>query len=329
MRIWTQRSKTSTHQTSWVHSLHLWLEVTQYAHPLIHSFCHCNIAPDDGCYNCSKCNFLSHVNCAFGYGDCQSMVMRGEDVGLQEIDEPEMNMIMEINLSNHDKHFSHKHPLFFNQERPYEDEQISCSVCEDQVLGPNYSCRQCTFLLHTKCAELSGKIKHPFHRKHPLLLLEQSRRYASWQYSFCHFCGTCCPKFGYPCLDCEFDLHIKCASPPCIIKPQDHQHQFTRLMRLMSFTCNACGNKGEGDQCPYFCTMCQVKVHKSCISLPHTIKTIGDDHFLSHSYFLHENESPGLRSCGICDSEVHTDYGSYYCSECKFLLPMWVVHYWL
>jgi hypothetical protein len=76
---------------------------------------------------------------------------------------------------------------------------------------------------------------------------------------------------------CEFNLHIKCAFPPCVYAAdQDQGHQFRSLMnplsfKSISFTCHACGT--EGDDSPFMCTMCQLLVHEECISLPGTLKT--------------------------------------------------------
>ncbi|XP_034917829.1 uncharacterized protein [Populus alba] len=148
--------------------------------------------------------------------------------------------------------------------------------------GPSYSCISCNFFLHKKCAELPPEIKRHIHPEHPLRLLPNHD-------TMCDFCNeTCYESFVYCCLVCEFNLHIKCAFPPCVYAAdQDQRHLFRRLLnplsfKSISFTCNACGTDGDGS--PFMCTLCHLVVHEECISL----------HFDSN-------------------------YGVYYCPDCDFV----------
>ncbi|KAG6743795.1 hypothetical protein POTOM_052497 [Populus tomentosa] len=143
--------------------------------------------------------------------------------------------------------------------------------------GPSYSCTSCNVFLHKKCAELPPEIKRQIHPEHPLRLLPN-------HHLICGFCNeTCYESFVYCCFVCEFNLHIKCAFPPCVYAAdQDQGHQFRRLLnapslKSISFTCNACGT--DGDDSPLLCTLCQLLVHE----------------------------------------EFDTEYGVYYCPDCDFV----------
>jgi hypothetical protein len=70
------------------------------------------------------------------------------------------------------QHFSHEHPLTLNEELNKDHERFICVGCLNQMLGPNYTCKEChEFILHKSCAELPRELEHPLHPKHPLLLI--------------------------------------------------------------------------------------------------------------------------------------------------------------
>ncbi|KAJ6870466.1 hypothetical protein NC652_036187 [Populus alba x Populus x berolinensis] len=239
-------------------------------------------------YHCSFCQFDLDIKCAFPPG------------------------FLEV-----DSQFAHKdHPLILNEEQEYHGEGVTCSVCKQPMSGPSYRCTPCNFFLHKKCAELPPEIKRRhFHPEHPLVLLPNED-------VICDFCNeTCYENFVYCCFVCEFTLHIKCAFPPCI-DAADHNH-FRRLLnplslKSISFTCNACGT--DGDDSPFGCTMCQLVVHKKCISLPRTLKTALHHHpQIIHTYHPQQCIKSINKYCGICRREVDTEYGVYYCPDCDFV----------
>ncbi|XVF77742.1 hypothetical protein PTKIN_Ptkin14bG0071300 [Pterospermum kingtungense] len=74
---------------------------------------------------------------------------------------------------------------------------------------------------------------------------------------------------------------------PVIEHTSSREHQFTKLwLRQSSFTCDACGTSGNYD---------------------------------SHICSTLDNEC-GTLECEICHEEVNKDCGSYYCSDCEFIL---------
>lgn len=214
------------------------------------------------------------------------------------------------------EHFSHTHPLTSSEQNQDDGNKIACFGCKELILGPSYNCLQCNFFLHKKCVELPPQIRHHLHRKHPLILLVATPHQFSG-ICICDLCNKTVESFVYSCSQCKFNLDIKCALPPCIATPESDAHLFFRLIRTTLFTCDACGT--DGDLSPYVCTTCQVMVHKQCISLPRTIRIAKHGHSIKHTYFLQENELYDCAYCGICSGEVKTDYGVYYCSDCKYI----------
>jgi len=241
-------------------------------------------------YHCSFCKFDLDIKCAF-------------QPGFFEVD----------------SQFAHKdHPLILNEEQEYHGAGVVCSLCKEPMSGPSYSCTSCNFFLHKKCAELPPEIKRHIHPEHPLRLLPN-------HHMICGFCKeTCYESFVYCCFVCEFNLHIKCAFPPCVYAAdQDQGHQFRSLLnplslKSISFTCNACGT--ERDDSPFMCTTCQLLVHEECISLPRTLKTALHHHpRIIHTYQHQQCIESINKYCGICRLEVDSKYGVYYCPDCDFV----------
>ncbi|KAJ6864549.1 LOW QUALITY PROTEIN: hypothetical protein NC651_035182 [Populus alba x Populus x berolinensis] len=198
------------------------------------------------------------------------------------------------------EHFSHSvHPLILiNQVLEYSGELVICSGCDEPIWGPCYSCTSCYFFLHKKCAELPHLIFISNVLFNSVFLKMMAHQFAHIDHSLIsneeqefHVEGS----FVYRCSFCNFNLDIKCALPPCLLEVEGQEHQFICLpkslpLKIVSFTCNACGT--DGDDSPFVCTMCQLIVHKTCIS---------------------------NKYCGICRDGVDTDYGVYYCQDCDFV----------
>ncbi|XP_039067512.1 uncharacterized protein LOC120213427 [Hibiscus syriacus] len=107
------------------------------------------------------------------------------------------------------QHFSHVHPLVFNDEGSQESvEEIHCCACGESVSGPRFSCMECGFHLDKNCAEAPVKMNNPFHRSHSLDLPTSTPCGAG--NPLCGFCNNICEKFVYHC-SCELNFHIKCA----------------------------------------------------------------------------------------------------------------------
>ncbi|XP_038690251.1 uncharacterized protein LOC119989034 [Tripterygium wilfordii] len=231
-----------------------------------------------------------------------------------------LQLISSDQIHQHDLNFREKEAIHLNG-----GEEILCCACSKSLLDTSfYCCGECFFFLHETCAKLPPMIKHPSHRKHPLILHPKSP-YKTNQ-GYCDMCGLHILNFSYHCSDCKFDLDIDCAMlPRCFIQPESHKHHFTKWCRSDPFTCDFCGTYSDRsgfpseNLLPWNCTNCHVVVHSKCMSLPFTIHVPQHDHPLIHNYFIPESQSIAL-ICGICDREVKREFGCYSCQNCSCLV---------
>jgi len=190
-------------------------------------------------------------------------------------------------------------------------------VCQTTISGPNYICKECGgFIIHKSCAELSDKLEHPLHPKHPLI--------HTWQFEEEPKCDGCNGEIKiyhpiYKCSDCNFRLEAKCAFLPLTILAEiHHEHPLTLVRRCLSLTCDACGKE---DKCMFcLCAICPFLVHIECTSYPLLVKHIRHRHplHLTKSLKPHLNQSDH-RLCPLCVKKVNTNYMVYCCSTCDFV----------
>ncbi|KAL4302868.1 hypothetical protein GQ457_10G027450 [Hibiscus cannabinus] len=240
-------------------------------------------------YHCS-CNIDLHIKCAFF------------TFNFAERNFPHLQDV------------AYKDPSISTQNSNKELESSKCFACWEPLFDSAYYSLDCGFNLHKKCVELSSEINYPLHYQHPLRL----------QFSVenlpCNICYNI-HRFGlsYYCSLCNFTIHIACLSPPPTVQGKVHQHTFTLFFRQIPFTCDACGV--QGNSVPYLCLNCNLLVHKKCISFPPIIKFLWHEHPLFHSFFIRIDDSKSQNwDCVVCLDEVNTKHGSYYCSECHFIL---------
>ncbi|PPD70861.1 hypothetical protein GOBAR_DD32256 [Gossypium barbadense] len=197
------------------------------------------------------------------------------------------------------QHFGHQHPVEFKDVLSDETKEAICLRCGEMVFGSSFSCMECEFYLHKKCAEAPSKIDHPFHRNHPLVLLPEP----SYKGCLCHFCGKTCEKSVYHC-SCKLDFHVKCALFPLNMaekKLEELKHVTIKVPLLFTEDDNKELEKLDCFMCwepllesMYFSLDCGFNLHKKCVELPHEIK--------------------------LCDDQVEIEYGSYSCFNCKFVV---------
>ncbi|XP_022776483.1 uncharacterized protein LOC111318099 [Durio zibethinus] len=250
----------------------------------------CNFCGEEGImfvYHCS-CKIDLHIKCAlFTYNFAEKKFGELKDIACKD-------------------------PSISTENGNRELENAKCFWCWERLFDSVYCSFDGGFNLHKKCVELSFEISYPCHRKHPLIL-----QFGGSIFS-CMICqDTKLSGFLYCCLPCNVAIHVACLSPPSIVEDKGHQHQFTPFLRQMLFTCDACGI--EGNCVPYMCSNCNLLVHKKCISLPGIIKFDRHEHPIFHTYFLRGQEFED-RECVICLDGVNTVHGSYYCSDCNFVV---------
>ncbi|KAH7858511.1 hypothetical protein Vadar_024782 [Vaccinium darrowii] len=142
------------------------------------------------------------------------------------------------------QHFSHDHPLIFEEEYKDDGVKVSCYGCQQPISsGPCYFCRKCKDrFLHKLCAELPKEMKHPMHPEHQLNLLPSPPNYpqspSSQSPCGCGVCGQPCKSFTYSCSLCKFDVEI---------------------------VCQICEVKENGNCWFYHCAKCNKDFHPLCV----------------------------------------------------------------
>ncbi|XP_007019808.2 PREDICTED: uncharacterized protein LOC18592841 [Theobroma cacao] len=174
-------------------------------------------------------------------------------------------------------HFSHPHPLLFNdEEQSDKSKEARCSACLESLLGSSFSCAECDFHLHKKCAEAPSEIHSPFHCKHAALTLFPNPTWGS-PYYICDLCKENRKMFAYYCTSCYASLDIKCAfllhnmdENFRELKYVTHEHPLTFIENptdeLKRAHCCWC-QKPLVDSL-YVCLDCRFYLHKKCAQLP-------------------------------------------------------------
>ncbi|CAL9243480.1 unnamed protein product [Arabidopsis halleri] len=216
---------------------------------------------------------------------------------------------------------------------PFHDHPLSCCAADfDCMLCSNpwfalsstssYHCKECDLTMHKECIN-DCKLNQPFLCNHilktfvstdipPLYSIVDDR---------CHFCRFELESEFVRCTICNISMDTRCMieQPLTISEPKHHKHSLTLLLRLVTFTCNACGL--EDDRNPYVCLECNLMVHKNCIEdLPRVISINRHDHRISHTFHLGQGD--GDWECGVCRKTINWVYGGYKCSRC----PSYAVH---
>ncbi|KAG2278958.1 hypothetical protein Bca4012_040724 [Brassica carinata] len=214
----------------------------------------------------------------------------------------------------------HPHKLILLKEWT----EFECSAkCGRDDCRFHYKCDECDVAFHVDCVwhpatDHPTEVNHSYHSLHPLKLLTgEPPEYSD---GTCRLCGREIDKeLFYHCSSCNFTLDMPCVlNPPqkSLVDPKVHDHQLTLLPRLDSFTCNACGLKG--DRSPYACFDCGFMIHQECLCLPRVININRHDHRVYRTSVLGVVDSV----CGVCRKKVDWTYGGFSCKRC----PGYVVH---
>ncbi|XP_059656817.1 uncharacterized protein LOC132303536 isoform X4 [Cornus florida] len=228
-------------------------------------------------------------------------------------------------------HFSHWHYLRLDQQKRKEGDQMTCNGCENKISGDFYGCTKCKHYVCKSCVGLAPEIRHPFHTKHPLTLFAQTPYEESrdpdhqppygHSVPYCNPCGMRCDGFIFHCSECQFDLHLNCATlMPTTNNYKTSEQQTPHLCLLRSFSnkphplipcyrknkqldfvCSVCKQHIKGTI--YACLDCHAIMDESCIQLPHQI-----------THHLHPQHTLTLE-------ESYGDY-AYNCKECNFRLDV-------
>ncbi|KAG2706701.1 hypothetical protein I3760_05G115800 [Carya illinoinensis] len=212
--------------------------------------------------------------------------------------------------------FSHEYPLVFKEDLENDgNKEAVCSRCAEPVLGPGYKFSGCNFLLHKSCNEPPLEVEiqsRHLHQNHTLILCAPSKTVT------CDVCEeNCSIRLFYSCKQCNFDIDTRCVSRWRNSVDECQRHDFFAMLKQIQFTCDACGE--ETKEPAYLCIICRFLVHRKCRRYPRTIGTTVHNHSLTLTFSLHQMvEEKDDILCKLCHRRIKTEYGVYYCQDCKY-----------
>ncbi|XP_010490306.1 PREDICTED: uncharacterized protein LOC104768064 [Camelina sativa] len=282
-----------------------------YTHRLGHGNWKCGVCRKTvdgfyGAYSCSKCSdYVVHSRCATR-DDVWDMI---ELEGTPE--EPEETAPFVVIDENTIKHFSHDHNLQMidNHGRNILEEIKLCQACVFQIgTEPFYTCKQCVFVLHEKCANIPRKKKHMCHNQ-PFTLDTNS----ICKEFTCHLCLQRFNGFRYKSLN-NMTLDVRCGSSSEPLWHESHPHPLYYSNDKYPKHCSECGRTGR-----FRCDECDFSLDFKCGLLPKkVIRHRYDDHPLVLSYG--ESSVDGKYWCEACETEVDPKKWFYTCSDCGVIL---------
>ncbi|XP_059656797.1 uncharacterized protein LOC132303525 [Cornus florida] len=224
-------------------------------------------------------------------------------------------------------HFSHTHYLILDQDKRKEGDQMTCNGCTNKISADFYGCTPCKHYVCKSCVGLAPKIRHPFHREHPLTLFPQSPYKRATDSASCDVCGMECDGFVFHCSKCKFNLHVNCATLMPTTNNYKASEQQTRHVykgsehplipcyrknKQLDFLCSVCDQHIKGTI--YVCLDCRAIMDESCIQLPQQI---------THHLHPDHHTLTFTSSCVICEAcGAFKDRFCYSCSECPFRLDV-------
>jgi hypothetical protein len=268
--------------------------------------CYKKLNPNYAGYYCQECDFVAHLKCApRARRTIDSTIDSIEDIDFEE--DEELEELEEL------QHFDHEHKLIISRNEVEVHDHKLCEGCVQSISVPFYSCEECDYFLHSKCARLPLKKRHP---SHPHLLTLSARGKLIGGVNFCDACKHIGHGYIYKCHECDHcSLDIRCYSIPKTFKHEGHQHPLFYALKLAE-KCNAC------DRLRHFfggfvCTECNFVLGFECATLPPKVKY---DHHLHPLSFTHTTVKDDSEEyyCLICEEKRNPDHWFYHCTECNF-----------
>ncbi|KAG7571675.1 DC1 [Arabidopsis suecica] len=220
-------------------------------------------------------------------------------------------------------HYSHCHLV--KRCRPGQDTKGCCLLCELPLYPSSicYGCVHCYSFLHERCLELPIEIQHPVHPAHPLRRLDYAHNCGVGR--DCNACGDKIIGVPFGCLECNFDIHMRCADSLLrSLMHKSHEHRLFYVCGGMKSTygrmpCEIC-MRGDWVYATYYyqCVECDSIFHFKCVDIPESVvKKSFHIHPLALKTFVAEKNS--MEYCGVCETMVHAGHHAYTCQECDFV----------
>ncbi|KAK1581574.1 hypothetical protein Q3G72_007073 [Acer saccharum] len=288
----------------------------------------CTLIISGSAYFCLQCQFFIHESC--------------KEI-TEEVEHP----------------FHPQHILVFQNMDDYRN----CAACllsistsstrSPSIHGIGISCKECDFNLHVSCANQNrwaSPLKHNCHEHNMFYFIVNKDR------DRCYFeCNKCHEKCVddepiYRCVECDFNLHLKCIPIPSVVMiTQKHHHPLTLIDSVkednpliqylmdsndkvdysVEYYCDVCETPGNPRRHAYCCKECIYIAHVECIICEEqeglaskekgrkdTIQHFFHQHQLKLHFFLKKKGYNKNPSCCWCYKEIHGP--GYCCDDCKF-----------
>ncbi|XP_059460178.1 uncharacterized protein LOC132189457 [Corylus avellana] len=264
--------------------------------------CYQKVKTEYAAYYCQECGYVAHLQCAFENEESEDLWLLLEKSSDLATDHD----AMEVEGVGQIKHFSHHHDLILGNEE-LADVKF-CDGCMEFISTPFYSCTQCNFFLHSRCARLPRKKQHILHQ-HQLTLV-------SHVWFKCDACINVRDGFPYRCDVCDFNLDLQCGSISETLKHEGHQHSLFLAVNFdkRCHVCNATYSRKPAGM--FVCTSCDFALGLECATLPLIARHRYDDHLLKLTYIAEERCKEYY--CLICEEKRNPNQWFYYCVECDF-----------
>ncbi|XP_059446467.1 uncharacterized protein LOC132178015 [Corylus avellana] len=293
------------------HSLTLTYSLRQLKEPLDNNvfckLCYQKVKTEYAAYCCQKCDYVAHLDCALEDEESAFLKLVHESVDLA-------TNAMLVEVAGKIKHFSHdQHHLILSNEELMGDKL--CDGCMKLISTPFYSCTQCNFFLHIRCAQLPKRKRYQ-HHDHPLTLNSQGPLIGGL--FRCHACDNVRHGFTYTCdmCRCELYLDVHCCSIPETLKHEGHQHSLFLAINSNQ-RCHVCNCSSSEKPGIFICIECDFALGFECATLPLVARQEHyDDHLLKLTYIAEKH--CGEYYCLICEKERYPNHWFYYCAICDF-----------
>ncbi|WZY90792.1 hypothetical protein YC2023_047527 [Brassica napus] len=254
-----------------------------------------------GAYASSKVpSFVVHARCA-------TREDVWDNVELEGMPEEEVIAPFEVVDDTTIRHFSHDHNLHINKDGQILHENIVCEACVFQIGSEYfYSCRNCDFILHEKCANLPRKKRHVCSNQ-PLTLETVSRA------ATCSLCDKRCSGFRYESYNSfkVITLDVQCGSISEPFVHESHPHPLYYVSVSDSW--------GLKNRSKLSCDECDFSLEIKDALLPKKVmRNRYDDHPLFLSYG--ESNVNGEYWCEACEAKLHPKEWFYTCNDCGITL---------
>lgn len=251
-------------------------------------------------YGCIECGFFLHSVCA-------TKLPKALPIGASPF-HPQHSLI----LKNISKFYSF----------------VKCGVCGGHTNGFHYKCETCDIIIDICCAFLPVRIKHKFHKHHPLVQRPSLDKDSPCSVSRYKISGG----MEYACEICsDFQISILGLSRPGTMKHRYDDHPIT--LRYPPFFyegviyCEICEEQVNNQWSLFHCGECDHTFHVKCLHGLVNIKlggTIGlyinnRPHILAYVYKRSERRNSPLYVCNNC--RYGKDFGLFFeCDGCGFLI---------